>query len=77
MSAGFPEWLREHQLAAELAKMRKEAADLLARTAPKGLLMVRDELAGWLFGMGAYNAGARAFWLECARADAARRGRPK
>ena len=94
MALGFPERLREHQLAAELAKMRKEAwedgarqahrrghtppppadaealpeplaprlrvddvtvekvADLLARAAPKGLLMVRDELAGWLLSYG-------------------------
>ena len=37
---------------------------MLAGAAPKGVLMVRDELAGWLLGMGAYNAGARAFWLE-------------
>lgn len=42
----------------------EKVAELLARAAPKGLLMVRDELAGWLLGMGAYNAGARAFWLE-------------
>jgi hypothetical protein len=26
--------------------------------------MVRDELAGWLLGMNAYNEGARAFWIE-------------
>src|SRR5262249_12363118 len=32
--------------------------------APKGLLMVRDEAAGWLKGMNAYNEGGRAFWLE-------------
>ncbi len=42
----------------------EKVADLLARAAPRGLLMVRDELAGWLLGMGSYNAGARAFWLE-------------
>ncbi|MBR0682219.1 DUF3987 domain-containing protein [Roseomonas eburnea] len=36
----------------------------LAGGAPKGLLMVRDELAGHLLGMTAYNDGARAFWLE-------------
>jgi hypothetical protein len=107
MAADFPDRRREHQLAVEAAKARKEAwekdvraaqksghapplppadaepppepleprfrmddvtvekvAELLARAAPKGLLMVRDELAGWLLGMGAYNAGARGFWLE-------------
>ncbi|HEY0420063.1 MAG TPA: DUF3987 domain-containing protein, partial [Acetobacteraceae bacterium] len=42
----------------------EKVAELLANASPKGLLMVRDELAGWLLGMGAYNAGARAFWLE-------------
>ena len=36
----------------------------LAGGSPKGLLMVRDELAGHLLGMNAYNDGARAFWLE-------------
>lgn len=107
MAADFPERLREHQLAVEAAKARRErwerdvraaqkmgnppplppadaepqaepqaprlrvddgtvekVASLLAGAAPKGVLMVRDELAGWLLGMGAYNAGARAFWLE-------------
>lgn len=39
-------------------------AEHLAGGAPKGLLMVRDELAGHLLGMNAYNDGARAFWLE-------------
>ena len=42
----------------------EKVADILARAAPKGLLMVRDELAGWLLGMNRFNAGARAFWLE-------------
>jgi Protein of unknown function (DUF3987) len=39
-------------------------ATLLARAAPKGVLMTRDELAGWLLGMNAYNDGARGFWIE-------------
>lgn len=39
-------------------------AEHLATGSPKGLLMVRDELAGHLLGMNAYNDGARAFWLE-------------
>ncbi|MGH7084525.1 MAG: DUF3987 domain-containing protein [Acetobacteraceae bacterium] len=37
---------------------------LLARAAQKGVLMVRDELSGWLLGMSAYNDGARPFWIE-------------
>jgi hypothetical protein len=39
-------------------------ANLLAATAPKGLLIIRDELAGWLNGMTAYNDADRAFWIE-------------
>jgi len=32
---------------------------------PRGVLMHRDELAGWLEGMGRYNSGGdRQFWLE-------------
>jgi hypothetical protein len=42
----------------------EKVAALLAGPSPKGLLMVRDELAGWTLGMSAYNEGARAFWLE-------------
>jgi hypothetical protein len=42
----------------------ERVALLLASAAPKGLLMARDEIAGWLLGMNAYNEGARAFWLE-------------
>lgn len=42
----------------------EKVAEVLSRAAPKGLLMVRDELAGWLFGMNRFNPGARAFWLE-------------
>jgi hypothetical protein len=42
----------------------EKIACLLASAAPKGLLMVRDELAGWLLGMTAYNDAGRAFWLE-------------
>jgi hypothetical protein len=38
----------------------ERVACLLASSAPKGLLMIRDELAGWLTGMTAYNDGARA-----------------
>lgn len=39
-------------------------ADLLANAAPRGLMMVRDELAGWLLGMNSYSDAARPFWLE-------------
>jgi Protein of unknown function (DUF3987) len=39
-------------------------ASLLATATPKGVLLTRDELAGWLLGMNTYNDGARAFWLE-------------
>lgn len=42
----------------------ESVAEYLATAAPKGLLMERDELAGHLLGMNAYNDGARAFWLE-------------
>jgi hypothetical protein len=42
----------------------ERVATLLAMAAPKGLLIVRDELAGWINGMAAYNPAGRAFWLE-------------
>jgi hypothetical protein len=42
----------------------ERVASLLATAAPKGLLMVRDELAGFLLGMSAYHDAARPFWLE-------------
>jgi hypothetical protein len=42
----------------------ERVATLLAGATPKGVLLTRDELAGWLLGMNAYNDGARAFWLE-------------
>jgi Protein of unknown function (DUF3987) len=42
----------------------EKVAAVLAGAAPKGLLMVRDELSGWLSGMNTYNSGARAFWVE-------------
>jgi hypothetical protein len=50
--------LRQHDVTIE------RVATLLPTAAPKGLLIVRDELAGWLDGMGAYNPAARAFWVE-------------
>lgn len=42
----------------------EKTASILATAAPKGLLIVRDELAGWLLGMNTYNDAGRAFWLE-------------
>ena len=42
----------------------ERVATLLAAAAPKGLLVVRDELAGWIDGMNAYNDAGRAFWVE-------------
>ena len=42
----------------------ERVATLLATAAPKGLLVVRDELAGWLLGLTAYNDAGRAFWIE-------------
>src|ERR1700730_13920444 len=42
----------------------EKVASLLATTAPKGVLLVRDELAGWIGGMNAYNDAGRAFWIE-------------
>jgi hypothetical protein len=43
----------------------ERVATLLASAAPKGLLIARDELAGWFFGMTVYNDAGRQFWLEC------------
>lgn len=42
----------------------EKAASLLTTAAPKGLMMVRDEFAGFVAGMNNYNDGGRAFWLE-------------
>jgi hypothetical protein len=42
----------------------ERVATLLATAAQKGLLIVRDELAGWLLGLNAYNDAGRAFWIE-------------
>ena len=36
----------------------------MATAAPKGLLITRDELAGWIDGMTAYNPAGRGFWVE-------------
>ena len=42
----------------------ERVATLLASAAPKGLIVIRDELAGWITGMNAYNDAGRAFWIE-------------
>ncbi len=42
----------------------EKVAELLSCAAPKGLMIVRDELAGWIAGMNAYNDAGRAFWIE-------------
>jgi hypothetical protein len=49
----------------------EKLADLLSRT-NRGILVVRDEIAGWVGGMDKYSSGGkdkassdRAFWLEC------------
>jgi Protein of unknown function (DUF3987) len=50
--------LRQHDVTIE------RVAALLATAAPKGLLIVRDELSGWIDGMGSYNPAGRSFWIE-------------
>jgi len=42
----------------------ERVASLLGTAAPKGLLICRDELVGWIDGMTAYNAAGRSFWVE-------------
>jgi hypothetical protein len=42
----------------------ERVATLLATAAPKGLLIVRDELAAWVDGMAVYNPAGRGFWVE-------------
>src|SRR5690348_13423882 len=42
----------------------ERVASLLQSAAPKGLLLVRDELAGWICGMCSYNDSGRAFYVE-------------
>jgi hypothetical protein len=47
--------LRQHDVTIE------QTGAILAIAAPKGVAMVRDEIAGWLMGMDAYNPAGRAF----------------
>ena len=67
-----PEPLRPRLWVADITT--EKAADLMARR-PGGLLVYRDELAGWFEGMGRYSGGSgadRAFWLETYNGDAFR-----
>jgi hypothetical protein len=57
-AAPEPPRLRQHDVTIE------KVAILLAAAAPKGLLICRDELAGWIDGMTTYNEAGRAFWVE-------------
>jgi Protein of unknown function (DUF3987) len=50
--------LRQHDTTIE------QVGAILATAAPKGVVMVRDEIAGWLMGMDSYNPAARPFWIE-------------
>jgi hypothetical protein len=50
--------LRQHDVTIE------QVGAILAAASPKGVVIVRDEIAGWLMGMDAYNPAGRAFWLE-------------
>lgn len=42
----------------------EKVAATLADAAPKGVLIARDEVAGFLVGMTTYNDAGRQFWLE-------------
>jgi hypothetical protein len=42
----------------------EQVAAILATSTPKGVMVVRDELVGWLDGMNAYHPAGRAFWTE-------------
>jgi hypothetical protein len=56
-----PEMPRLRQMDVTIEKV----ATLLATAAPKGLMICRDELVGWISGMNSYNDAGRAFWIEC------------
>jgi hypothetical protein len=55
----------------------EEVASVLVVAAPKGLMITRNELAGWLDGMNAYNPSGRAFWVEAYDGNPHRVGRRK
>jgi Protein of unknown function (DUF3987) len=48
----------------QLSRASAPGVGRVAPGAPDQAVAARDELAGWLTGMTAYNDGARAFWLE-------------
>jgi hypothetical protein len=50
---------------------------VLATVAPKGILIVRDEMVGWVTGMSVYNASGRPFWVEAYGGRPYRTGRNK
>jgi len=54
--------LRQHDVTVE------KVANLLANAAPKGLLICRDELVGWIDSMKAYNIAGRTFGSKPTRA---------
>ena len=55
----------------------ENVASLLAKSAPKGLIIHRDELSGWLLGLNNYNDTGRQFWLEAYGGRPYRMGRQK
>ena len=42
----------------------EKLAEILALAAPKGVLIYRDELLGWIQGMSSYHGAARPFYIE-------------
>jgi len=65
MSVDHPEKLLSWAAAFETDKAARERWEGEVRTAaPKGVMIHRDELLGWVAGMDAYHDGGRAFWIE-------------
>ena len=42
----------------------ERAGLILAEAAPKGVVVMRDEISGWLLSLNQYNDSGRAFWIE-------------
>ncbi|MBS3023357.1 DUF3987 domain-containing protein [Acidiphilium multivorum] len=55
----------------------ENVATILALAAPKGLIIQRDEISGWLLGLNNYNDSGREFWLEANGGRPYRVGRQK
>ena len=55
----------------------EEVASVIVTAAPKGPIITRDELVGWLDGMNAYNPVGREFWIEAYGGRPYRVGRRK